>query len=531
MPLWTRASYGGEFRTAGDFTTSTLLQLLKVQSLGRSSYAGMLFYIDLGLCSMVGRDDDFSTCKGQYGNFNQIVVVPGIVQKWEQPDPVTYVFRLRKGVLWPATPPMQRTDREVTAEDVAWFLDITKKEGTLGDNFALVQAFEAVDRYTVRVKMQAPDAEFMRNMAHTSMGIFPKECYDEKGCLGSKHITPGPFLLKEYLPRQRSVLEKNQEFHMRGLPYVDRSVLITIPDIGSQRSAFLTGQLDVLYLAGNPSENEAILKQLPDASLHAVGILAGAQTLMPQLKGPFADVRVRRAMAMTMDHNSVWGAREGFTYFPALVSRDFFGAEFQLALEQAGEWYQFNPQRAKQLLVEAGYPNGFDTAITVAFTSGALYDMVTIVQANWKKHLNVNMAIKTVDATAHTSAMYGKTWTEMIYQRPHNLGYWGGANVGILRHVTGSKVNLQDMSDPVIDDLYLRQRSELDVAKRAALLWQFEQRELDQIYVFRLEMLFGLTLKRGWEMNGLSHEVAYFTGITNGPGWLAMMDTAKQPKR
>ena len=531
LPLWTRAKYGGEFRTAGSIAPSTIFQFLKVQSLGRPSYAGMLLLIDMGLCSMVGRDQDFSTCKGEYGRWGEIKIIPGIFQQWQQTDPVTYVFNLRKGVLWPAIAPMNRMDREVTADDIVWFLDITKREGTLGDNFGSVQAFEAVDRYTVRLKLTEPDAELLRNMAHTSMGIFPKECYEEKGCLGEKQITPGPFLLTENILRQRATLEKNPEFHLKGLPYVDRAVMVSITDPGAMKSAFITGQLDALYLASTASENESILRQLPDATLHSVGILAGAQAFMPQLKGPFADLRVRRALAMAMDLPSAWQAREGFTTFPTLVSRDFFGADFYMTLDQASDWYQFSPQRAKQLLAEAGYPNGFSTSLTVAFSSGALYDMVLIVQGNWKQHLNVDMQIKVVDATAWSSALYGKSWAEMIYMRPHNLGYWGGANVGVVRHVTGSKVNLQNMSDPVIDEIYRKQKGELDPAKRATLLWQFEQREMDQLYVFRLEMLFGLALKRGWELNGMSHEVAYFTGITNGPGWLSMVDPSRQPKR
>ena len=529
-PLWTKAKYGGELRTAGAFAPATHFNFLSVQTLGRPSLAGMLLYVDMGLCSMNGRDNDFSVCNGEYTHNTELFILPGIFQKWEQPNPLTYNFTVRKGVMWPAVAPMARTDREVTAQDIAWFLDITKKEGIVKDNFVLVESFEAVDRYTVRVKMSKPYAEMLQSMAHLSMALFPKECYDEKGCLGTKQITPSPFLMKTLEPGQKVTFEKNPEFFFKGLPYMDRMVQINIADVNAQKAAVTSGSMDVIGFQGF-SEAEALQKATPGSKLQTEGILSGVQAFEPRYTGPFADIRVRRAMAMTMDHKTIWQAAEGFNWFPTLVARQWFGPEFQISVEhQLGEWYKFNPTKAKQLMTDAGFEKGFTTSLLTATCSGANYDMMLVTQANWKKHLNVDMSIKCVDAVAFRTAQYGNQWEGMAYLRPHNLGYWAGADVALVRLVSTAAVNFQKVNDPKIDDMYLRSRSELDPAKRVKILWDFEQYEMDQVYYFRLAWTWGIMVKNGWEINCAGHEMTY-CGVTNSPGWLSMMDVTQQPKR
>ncbi|MSP77969.1 MAG: hypothetical protein EXR67_00140 [Dehalococcoidia bacterium] len=537
-PLWTKASYGGELRGAGGGASLTpMLSFLTTQAISRMTVAGMLLLLDEGVCSMIGRDADFSTCNGQYSRSSDVAIVPGLIVKWEQPDPLTFNLTVRKGALWPAVAPMTRTDREVTAEDIAWFLDITKKEGIIRDNLALAQSFTAVDRYTVRVKMSAPQAEFIHNLTNLSMGTFPKECYDEKGCLGGKQISPAPFLLKESVAQQRTVYEKNPEFWMKGLPYLDRIVALAITDTGAQKAALSTGQIDMVGFQG-VGEAALLTKQTPGARMQTEAILQGTQSLEPKYTGPFADVRVRRAMAMAMDHKTIWSAAEGFNWFPTITPRHLFGPvgpnapyAFQISLEnQVSEWYKFNPAKAKALLAEAGYANGFKTEMTTSTCSGANYDMLLVLQANWLKYLNVDASMKCIDAAAYTVALNGNKWGDgILYVRQQSLTLCGCVDLAMARMVTGATVNFQKMSDPVIDDFFNKQRGELDPAKRVKILWDYEQYEMNQVYVWRMAWTWGVMVKNGWEINCAGHELAY-CGPTNGPGWLSMMDPATYPK-
>jgi peptide/nickel transport system substrate-binding protein len=537
LPLWTKATYGGEIRGPNTSIWTTNYNSLDILVLSRVITHGMLFTIDMGLCSLVGREGKFDTCNGQYAHNYDITIIPSMFTGWQQPNPTTYVFTLRKGILWPQHPLMKRTDREVTAEDIAWYLGIVKKEGALKDNFNLVGKFEAVDRYTVRITMTAPHVEFLRHMANTAMGVIAPECYADKDCRsGQFTISPAPFVLneKESIFRQKFVSDRNPEFYLKGLPYLDRMTGLNIPDPAAQKAAILTGNLDQWYLS-RPEEVENFLKQRPEAWVHSSWVLAGNTVGRPQLTGPLADVRVRRALAMGMDLASVWeGVYSGHTTFPNLVSRDTFGAEFYYTLEQAGPWYQYNPEKAKQLLAEAGYPNGFSMKMTLGGAGGVVFgasaDLFTVLQGNWKKSLNVDLQSKVVDPVSYNNALYTGTWEGIIHQTGWNLAFWADQEGGLIHMTKGQRLNLSKIDDPWISEQYLKQRSEADPAKRAALLAEFERYELDNVYFLRFQVLTSFDIGQPWEMNGASHQVTWY-GVYNSPTWLSMFDPSKAPKR
>jgi ABC-type transport system substrate-binding protein len=233
---------------------------------------------------------------------------------------------------------------------------------------------------------------------------------------------------------------------------------------------------------------------------------------------------------MTMDHPALWEAGyQGFAFFPALVARHYFGDEFFMSLEQAGEWYQFNPTKAKQLLVQAGYPNGFTTAITTSTASGPAYNMFLILKSNWKKHLDVTVNLKLLDTVAATNALYAGQWEGLISAPCYIPGCWRGGDEPFLQMIKGAPLNFQKIDDPRINELYLRQRGELDPAKRAALLWEFEQYELSQIYAIRYSGLMTFTLFQPWSMNCAPQQVTW-RGGTDSPSAWEMFDPDKMRK-
>jgi peptide/nickel transport system substrate-binding protein len=529
LPLWTQAKYGGDLRGYTAWNPQLTLDLLGTLTLSRPTYSGMLLYTDSGRCSMQGRED-FSKCNGKYSQTQAVSIQPGIFTKWVQQDPVTYVFTMRKGVLWPAIPPMARTDREVTADDIVWFLNLTKEKGIVKQNLSLVKAFEAVDRYTVKITLTEPQADLLYNLVHTSMGIFPKECYEAKDCLGNKTVSPGPFLITQNVPRERAVFERNPEFYLKGLPYADRIVIFAVLDATAQKAGYTTGQFDT-WITNSFLAADDVAKRVPGTQLNASGGIGGVSTVLrPWIKdGPLADVRVRRALAMTMDHKTMWEAGwEGFTLFPTLISRDYYGAQFYLSLEQAGEWYQFNPTKAKQLLAEAGYSNGFTVELSYSGGFGLYYDFMLFLQSQWKKHLGVDAKVNVVDAVTYNNR-YLNGWPGLLNSGACWIrSCWGTADDTFAQFGKDSPQNFQKIDDPKITEIYLKQRGELDPAKRIALLWEFEQYELTQIYELRVSVATAWVLMQPWELNGASHETMWFTAL-NGPTWMGMHDTSKYP--
>ena len=521
LPLWTKAKYGGQATFHGSVTTLTQ-NAIQISGRRNREY-GKLLYYDTGLCSWVGRDQNFSVCKGQYAVNDAILIVPGIFQRWEQPDPVTFLFHIRQGVLWPAVSPMNRPDRELTADDVKWYLDIQKEKGVYRDYYVDVKTNEVLDRYTLKVTLLAPLPDFFRSIAMTG-SIVAKECYEETGCLDNKLITPGPWLVKEFVPRQKIAFQKNPEFFLKGLPYVDGWTILNIADPASQKSAFITGQV-TNYRTYDKTESASVAARVPDSKIHLQYNQGCSICARPKLDGPFADVRVRRALMLGLDIRGLWElASSGNGVVPTDFGRDLFGfgKSFYFTLENASEWYQFNPERAKKLLAEAGYPNGFSTIITNNANTGYSYEFVLGIQAMWKKNLNVDLTIQIVDSQAFGVLLREKKW--------NGLYFGGGSSItdgttGFLNMIKGSPLNYQDINDPIIDDLFVKARRELDPAKRVALIWQAEQREMDQIYWYRINQHFPYDHMQPWEMNGASHAWEYYWSL--GVAWLTMIDPDK----
>ena len=532
LPLtWTKAVYGGELTISGGvgFNAQTTLDAFNIVSAGRAGSFGMLLNLDLGRCSMVGREGHFDTCNGKSANVDVFTIVPGLFESWTQPDPTTYLFKVRQGAVWPARPPMNRADRAITAEDLVWFIDITKREGAHRSNFVMVKSVEVVDRSTIRITLLYPYVEFLLGVADTSMGVFPKECYEEKDCLTTKHISPGPRLLTEGVPRGKAVWDRNPEFYLKGLPYLDRWSTVPIADVAAQKAAYVSGRLDT-FGPQTLSEMAGLLNQVPGATVEATTVSnGGARGIFKfKLEGPLADVRVRRALAMTIDNASAWETvSEGMDTIGMLLPRFVFGPGFWMTLEQGGEYYQFNSAKAKALLTEAGYANGFALPMVASVSSGVVYDYLLYLQYQWKKHLGVTATIRVFE-----SATTGQQLRDSAWEGMNASTLWSSAypvtETTFAQLVKGSPLNFQKVDDPVINDLYLKQRGELDPAKRAALLWQFETYELTQIYALRVGYHFSFAMMPGWEINCVSYN-AYYCHTFTFSNSMSMFDPAKYP--
>jgi peptide/nickel transport system substrate-binding protein len=528
LPLWTKASYGGEGRILG-WANATAFSVFGPQHGGRYIFGGHPIRLDMGRCSFQGKTD-MSRCDGRRAEIYSSVLVPDIFIRWEVPDPLTYVFHMRKGVLWPAMGAMNRVDREVTAEDMVWYFETMKKEGLLRNTFELVATMAAVDRSTVKVTLKSTQVDFLRNLSNRAFAVIPKECYDKTACADKNLlVSPGPFLITKVVTRQSTVFEKNPEYHIAGVPWLDRIVSNDITDPASQKAAFITGQLDQ-FLSFTLTEAQSLIKQgRPGVQLHVQTATSVVQNLRPKLEGPLADLRVRRALMMAVDFQAAWEiAAEGVAFMGMHMLYDYLGLTMPIGLAEAGPNFQYNPEAARKLLAEAGYPNGFSTSIQTTATSGSSYEMFLAVQSFWKKNLNVEARIRSVDGVAHTSSLLEKKWEGM--HEGWTQGAVFDADSTFLFLVSYSAQNYQGLNDPVIDDIFQKQRGELDPAKRQTLLWQYQHRIWDQLWQIPLRHIVYFQVMQPWEMNASNHISAFISGI-NGSTWTHMFDLSKMPAR
>ena len=298
-------------------------------------------------------------------------LVPNLAESYEvAEDGLSYTFTLRQGVKF-------HNGRELVADDVkyslertldpvtqspgqSFYLGIQGAEAFVGGEADGVSGIEVVDPRTVRFTLKAPDASFLHKLALNFAHVVPREAVEAAaGDFGHQPVGTGGFKLKEWVLGQRLVLERNPDYFEAGLPYLDE---ITFQVGVDPNVAFLRlqrGEVDILG-DGIPSARFSEVMADPELSqLVAQGeqLQTGYVTINTQME-PFTDVRVRRALNMAINKERI----------VRIINNRAVSAKEILPPAMPGyaddyEGYPYDPEGAKALLAEAGYPDGFDTVL------------------------------------------------------------------------------------------------------------------------------------------------------------------------
>jgi len=285
------------------------------------------------------------------------------------PDGLTYTFKLRKGVKF-------HDGTLFNASAVVWSFmqryinkDVPFPEGTgFANRFDPIKSVEAVDDYTVKFYLKYPYGPLLANLASYRIGIFSPSTYIRAG--GPNADVPligtGPFKFVEWKLNERVVLERNENYWGEK-PGATRVVINIVPEATTRISMLLAGDADVV-LAPPPVEIPN-LRQNPNFVVADVPSTRGVIVIMNNQWGPFKDARVRQAVNYAIDKEAlVKNVLQGLAdTSDSWVTPNVFG------YTSLGKW-PYDPAKAKQLLAEAGYPNGFKA--TFATPSGRyLFDL------------------------------------------------------------------------------------------------------------------------------------------------------------
>ncbi len=277
-------------------------------------------------------------------------LVPWLAESWEQSeDGLTWTFNLREGVMF-------SNGREMTAEDVVWsFERLTDPEtgaGNAGNAGGAGTVFEAVDDYTVTITTETPVGILPQLLAlNKSTGIIAPESLEE-GTIRTP-IGTGPFEIAEVEGTTRLLLEKNENYWQEGLPYLDAVEIVPMPDDVVRETALLGGEVDwVLSIAPQSFE---MLQDAEGITVATAPQLSYDYMGFNLTREPFDDVRVRQAIAYAINREQ-------------LCEAGYFGLcePVQGPVGTGSPWYfEFAPyeqdlDRARELLAEAGYPDGFE---------------------------------------------------------------------------------------------------------------------------------------------------------------------------
>ncbi len=286
---------------------------------------------------------------------------PGLAERWENVDPTTFVFHLRKNVKW-------HDGKPFTADDVVYSLetwtDAAKAPEPRRSVGGLVATVEATDPFTVKVTTKRVSADFLGMFAfQRNVFIGPKHVED----LAKTVVGTGPFKVVKATPTSVIIVERNPDFYLPERPYLDGGKVFVGMEEQQQQAAFIAKELDLINL-GDQAQFDALKKQVPEAKTPPYLQPNGYSLYPRQDRPPFNDLRVRKALHLAIDRQGLiktatFGA--GGINPPGGLGLHAFSIPQEELLKLPGyrQPKDADIAEAKRLLAEAGYPQGFKFGI------------------------------------------------------------------------------------------------------------------------------------------------------------------------
>ena len=396
-------------------------------------------------------------------------MAPSLAESWTaSKDGLVYEFVLRKNVRF-------HNGEVMTAEDVKYSFERYR-----GASAALLKAkvakVEAVDPLRVRFTLKQPWPDFMTFYATPATGaawIVPKKYVEQVGEDGFKKapVGAGPYKFVSFKPGVELTLEAHEQY-WRKPPAVKTLVFRVIPDESTRLAALKRGEVDVAYSITGPLAEE--VKRSPGLKLVPTYFTFTTWLVFPDQwdpKSPWHDRRVRQAASLAIDRPAINQAEMLGLGKPAGA---FVPPEFDFALRIDPPAY--DPKRAKQLMVEAGYPNGFDAG---DLTPLPPYTSLAEAVGGYLQAIGIRSSVRTMER-----ATFLTTWRE---KKLHGLligatGAAGNAAARLEPFFTKGGIYAYG-TRPEIDDLFQRQANEGDRKQREALLHQIQKIVVDQAMV------------------------------------------------
>ncbi len=380
-------------------------------------------------------------------------LLPALAERYSvSEDGLTYTFSLRPGVKF-------HNGKPVTAADVKYSLERLMGTATgqpLSPFFTKVQAVETAGTpgaQKVILRLKAPDAALLSNL--TTAMIIPED-YQE---LNTRPVGTGPFRFVEYRPGQWVVLEKFADYWQEGLPLLDKVEFRIIPDREAALIALKNGTVDIY-----PRIEPGRITELSEEFYTLQEKQNLVQVLALNLKrAPFNDLRVRQAINYAIDKDELielaafgFGTKLGSGFSPAMV--EFY----ETGLE---DLYPHNIEKARQLLAEAGYPQGFRAVLSVPSNYAFHVDTAQIIVEQLKK-VGIEAGIELVEWAV---------WLQRIYQgRDYEMTITGLSGKldplpVLIRYTSDYANNFFNYENAEYDRLNQLAAAESDRGKRAVL--------------------------------------------------------------
>lgn len=311
---------------------------------------------------------------------------PWLAEDYEIVDDTTYEFQLRDDVRF-------HNGRLITAEDVKYSIErVLDPDVPSPEAFELepIERVEVLDDHTLRIITEEPFAPILHGLAF-GLGVHPEEAVEEHGDLRFDAVGAGPFELVEYEPDSRFVLEAFDDF-FEGAPAVDTVEYHVIADPTTRVTALRSGDVDVARFT-----DPKIVRPLemdPNITVDSTGMPRILHYHLNNRREPFDDARVRLAMSYAIDRQEIVDLVFLGNASPTGPIPPSMG-DWALPVEEL-PGYEHDPDLAREMLAEAGYPNGFESSI-IASTRFPIDIEIAQVMAEQLAEVGIEMQIRTVE--------------------------------------------------------------------------------------------------------------------------------------
>ncbi len=331
---------------------------------------------------------------------------PGLAKEWDvSEDGLIWNFYLREDVKF-------HDGSDFTSEDVKWTFDTVLDPETgspfMGD-LAAIKEVEIVNDYTVKMILNYPFPNLLFNLSTTASGIHPVNAYETYGDdYGKKTVIgTGPYKLDEWIPGDKTVLVKNEEYNWgpewmsnTGPSLIDQIVLKVIPDESSRIMELEVGGVDVLRNV--PEIHIKQLEENEDVTVNQEQATKLGYLAYTTDKEPFDDVRIRKALNHALNKEEIiqfvfkGNAEVAHGYLPPALSDEYLEESKDLS-------YEYNPEKTKELLSNAGYPNGLELTLSASNESKSS-KLAEIIQ-NQLKDVNIDAKIQLYDSASYADML------------------------------------------------------------------------------------------------------------------------------
>jgi len=463
-----------------------------------------------------------------------------LAESWDFSTPGKMVFHLRKGVHYALNPEQEASrlvnGRELVADDVVFSLTmyrdnprayISKQPGL---NKAKIYA---TDKYTVVIEIDPAYVPAARMRYADFASIVPPEVVNKYGDMKdwNRSVGTGPFILVDYVPSSTITFRRNPNYwdtdpcgpgKGNQLPYLDGVKYLIIPDASTRDAAFRTGKIDVGSATWETFP--LFMEQTGGVIKYSKSLFDGGFNTHFDIKNPpFNNKSARRAMMMAIDWQSLakelFGGEAEINTWPVTYNSAYKALFLSLddpdCPASVKELYTYNPDKAKQALKDAGYPNGFKVKV---LCTSAQVDYFSVLKDMWAK-VGVELDIATLETGA---------WTE-LYQRKRWYGEYqlcyssmGGLSTALqLTNIWGPGwANATDIQDPYIGEMYDKlQRAIVYEGQAVAMAMHRELMKyvLDQAWAIPYPKAPGYTMWWPWLKN---YHGEFSVGNWNEGNWV-----------